>query len=152
MARAVVAMIVLGWRARRHVSARALAAAGMAGVAVLAALVVAGLRARLLDREVLTQSTMSLRYRWEYWQGAWGVISGGATSVMQALQVAVFLVGRRAGQFWRALPEVQAAAGERRDPRSAQPVSRGVGDGRRLGLARPGGGAGLGLWNLLGRG
>ena len=44
------------------------------------ALVAAGLATGRLDREVLTQSTMSMRYRWEYWQGAWGVITGGATN------------------------------------------------------------------------
>ena len=50
-----------------------------AGSGVVTALVLAGLATGRLDREVLTQSTMSLRYRWEYWQGAWGVITGGAT-------------------------------------------------------------------------
>ena len=58
-----------------------------------------GCRARLLDREVLTQSTMSLRYRWEYWQGAWGVITGGATSVWQALSSPFFWWGVGPGNF-----------------------------------------------------
>lgn len=35
---------------------------------------VAALRG-LLDRQVLTESTKSLRYRVEYWRGAWGVIT-----------------------------------------------------------------------------
>ena len=51
-------------------------AAGGVGLAVLAALIAAGFKAGMLDREVLTQSAMSLRYRWEYWQGEWGVIRG----------------------------------------------------------------------------
>ena len=95
----LVGAIVLAWRARRHVSARVLAAAGGVGLAVLAALVVFGLKARQLDREVLTQSTMSLRYRWEYWQGAWGVITGGATSLMQALSSPFFWWGVGPGNF-----------------------------------------------------
>ena len=49
---------------------RVLIAAGVVGLAVLAALAAAGFKAGMLDREVLTQSTMSFRYRWEYWQGA----------------------------------------------------------------------------------
>ena len=138
----LVATIVLAWRARAAGVGAGAGGRGRGGRSPFSRPWSSpGCRARLLDREVLTQSTMSLRYRWEYWQGAWGVISGGATSVMAGLELAVFLVGRRAGQFWRALPEVQAAAVERGDSRPAQPVSRGLGDGRRLGVARPGGGA-----------
>ena len=65
-------------------------------VVVVAMLVVAGLAAGRLDREVLTQSTMSLRYRWEYWQGAWGVITGGAANRVSMRSIAGFLVGSRA--------------------------------------------------------
>jgi O-antigen ligase len=94
-----VAMIFLGWRARRQVGPRALWAAGLAGLGIVAALVIAGLATRQLDREVLTQSMMSLRYRWEYWQGAWGVITGGATGVMSVLSSPVFWSGVGPGNF-----------------------------------------------------
>jgi hypothetical protein len=95
----LAATILLAWRARRFVSAPVLAAAGAVGSALLFALAFAGLRAGLLDRQVLTQSTMSLRYRWEYWQGAWGVISGGATSIMQTLRSPFFWWGVGPGNF-----------------------------------------------------
>ncbi len=80
----VFATITLGWRARGQLSKRMLAAVGGAGLAILAVVVVMGFKSRVLDREILTQSTMSMRYRCEYWQGAWGVITGGATSMVQA--------------------------------------------------------------------
>ena len=72
---------------------------GLASLCVVAGLVVAGLATGRLDREVLTQSTMSLRYRWEYWQGTWGVITGRGTRRAERLERADLLVGRRAGQF-----------------------------------------------------
>jgi hypothetical protein len=50
-----------------------LAAAG--GLLVLGSLVAAGLAMGRLDREVLTEAGKSLRYRQEYWVGAWGVIT-----------------------------------------------------------------------------
>jgi hypothetical protein len=34
---------------------------------------------------VVTESTKSLRYRWEYWQGAWGVIRGGPRTWWQGV-------------------------------------------------------------------
>jgi hypothetical protein len=95
----LVATVVLAWHARRQASVWVQAATGFAGLAVLVALVAAGLKARLLDREVLTQSSLSLRYRWEYWQGAWGVISDGATSVMQALSSPFLWWGVGPGNF-----------------------------------------------------
>ena len=54
--------------------------AGLAGLALVVALAAVGLATGRLDREVLTQSPLSMRYRWEYWQGAWGVITEGATA------------------------------------------------------------------------
>ena len=72
---------------------------GLAGLGVVAGLVVAGLATGRLDREVLTQSAMSLRYRWEYWQGAWGVITGGEPTVMGALSVPTFWWGVGPGNF-----------------------------------------------------
>jgi hypothetical protein len=95
----LVASILLVWRARRQVPARVLWAAGLGGLGVVTALVVAGLATRRLDQEVMTQSAMSLRYRWEYWQGAWGVITGGATTLMSVLSSPIFWAGVGPGNF-----------------------------------------------------
>ena len=73
-----VAVAVLAWQERRKVPARLLLGAGLAGLVLVVALVAVGLATGRLDREVLTQSPLSMRYRWEYWQGAWGVITEGA--------------------------------------------------------------------------
>ena len=148
----LVATIVLAWHARRQVSARVLAASGIAGLAVLAALVAVGLKVRLLDREVLTQSTMSARYRWEYWQGAWGVISDGATSVMQALSSPYFWWGVGPGNFGGPylkykLPQ---SSEEILDPHNLfLEVWATAGVWAFLALAAA---LAWGLWNLLGRG
>ena len=148
----LVALIFLGWRARREVSIRVLAAAVGAGLTVVAALVAVGLKARLLDREVLTQSAMSLRYRWEYWQGAWGVISGGATSLWQAVSSPFFWWGVGPGNF--ASPylkyKLPQSSEEILDPHSLfLEVWATAGFWALLALA---GALGLGLWNLLGQG
>jgi O-antigen ligase len=95
----LVATIVLTWHLGRRVSVRALGATGVGGLAVVGALVAAGLSARLLDRGIFMQAKLSIRYRLEYWQGAWGVISDGATSVMQALSSPFFWWGVGPGNF-----------------------------------------------------
>jgi O-antigen ligase len=95
----VVAMIVLAWLARRQVPRRLFWTAGGAGLILVAAVVLASLATGRLDREVLTQSKMSLRYRWEYWQGAWGVISHGANSMQGALSSPTFWLGVGPGNF-----------------------------------------------------
>ena len=38
-------------------------------------------------------------YRWQYWQGAWGVITGGATGVWQAVSSPFFWWGVGPGNF-----------------------------------------------------
>jgi hypothetical protein len=60
---------------------------------------IAGFATGRLDREVLTQSNMSMRYRWEYWQGAWGVITEGASSLGKALGASNFWAGVGPGNF-----------------------------------------------------
>jgi O-antigen ligase/tetratricopeptide (TPR) repeat protein len=70
-----VALLVLAWRARRGVSARALALSGIGLAAVLGVLIVGGLATKQLDPEVITQSSKSLRFRREYWVATWGVIT-----------------------------------------------------------------------------
>jgi O-Antigen ligase len=74
----MVAVAVLAWQEGRKVPARLLLGASLAGLVLVVALVAVGLATGRLDREVLTQSSLSMRYRWEYWQGAWGVITEGA--------------------------------------------------------------------------
>jgi O-Antigen ligase len=93
------ALVVLAWHARRHVSARRIVAAGLILVGILSGVAVVGFRIGLLDREILTQAKMSMGYRWEYWQGAWGVITGGATGVWQAVSSPFFWWGVGPGNF-----------------------------------------------------
>ncbi|MBV8554118.1 MAG: O-antigen ligase family protein [Planctomycetaceae bacterium] len=76
-----VALAVLAWRERRRVRPRALLLTSLGGMVVVAALVVGGVATGRLDRLVLTESTKSLRYRWEYWVGAWRVITGGPRTI-----------------------------------------------------------------------
>jgi hypothetical protein len=95
----VLGVAVLAWHARRQAPLRLLLGAGLAGVALVVALVAAGLATGRLDREVLTQSSLSMRYRWEYWQGAWGVITEGARTPGQALSASTFWSGVGPGNF-----------------------------------------------------
>jgi O-antigen ligase len=70
-----VGLAVLAWRERRRVPGRVLALGALGVVAALAVLAAVAIFGGGLDRKVLTESTKSLRYRWEYWTGAVGVIS-----------------------------------------------------------------------------
>jgi hypothetical protein len=70
-----VGLAALAWCEGRRVAKRTLFLAVLAGFLLIAALVAAGLATGQLDRWVLTESTKSLRYRWEYWVGAWRVIT-----------------------------------------------------------------------------
>lgn len=92
-----LAVAVLAWQERRKVPARLLLGAGLSGLALVVALVAVGLATGRLDREVLTQSSLSMRYRWEYWQGAWGVITEGAQG--QAAGASTFWSGVGPGNF-----------------------------------------------------
>ena len=95
----VVALAVLAWRSRGHVPPRLLYGFGLGVAVMIVALAAAGLATGRLDREVVTQSPMSLRYRWEYWQGAWGVITDGASTLRQALSATPFWAGVGPGNF-----------------------------------------------------
>jgi hypothetical protein len=90
---------LLAWRARRQVPARLLVRLGLEGLCVVTALVIIGFATRRLDRGVMTQSAKSLGYRWEYWQGAWGVITGGKRSVTGAWDASTFWWGVGPGNF-----------------------------------------------------
>jgi O-antigen ligase len=70
-----LALLVLAWRARGSVPPKVLAVSVGGLAAILGALVVGGVATKQLDLLVITESPKSLRYRWEYWVGAWGVIT-----------------------------------------------------------------------------
>ena len=74
----VALLVALQGKALR---ARTWLVAAVLVVAALTALVLAGLATRQLDRLVLTESFKSLRYRWEYWVGAWRILWDGSTWV-----------------------------------------------------------------------
>jgi O-Antigen ligase len=94
-----VGLIVWAWQSRRLVPPRLLWATGAAGFVVVTALVLASLASGRLDREVLTQSSKSARYRWEYWQATWGVISNGTNSLKATLSSPTFWFGVGPGNF-----------------------------------------------------
>ena len=66
---------VLAWRARGRLPGRTIAVVGVGGIALVGLFVGAGVASGRLDREVVTQATLSFRYRLEYWRGAWGVLT-----------------------------------------------------------------------------
>ncbi|AGA25694.1 O-antigen ligase family protein [Singulisphaera acidiphila] len=70
-----VGLLALAWCERRRASKKTLLLVALGGLVVIGGLVSAGLATGKLDRQVLTQSPMSLRYRREYWVGAWRVIT-----------------------------------------------------------------------------
>jgi hypothetical protein len=141
---------VLAWQAHGQVPIRQLVSVGIAGLTVTVALVAAGLATGRLDREVLTQSTLSMRYRWEYWQGAWGVITEGAPTLGRALEAPTFWAGVGPGNFSvhylrYKLPQ---SSEEIQDPHNLfLEVWATAGFWALLALLAA---LGLGLWNLLG--
>jgi O-antigen ligase len=74
-----VGVAVLAWRYRARFTAKTFIVALLVLGALFAGIVVAGVAARQFDIQVVTESTKSLRYRWEYWHGAWGVITERAS-------------------------------------------------------------------------
>jgi O-antigen ligase len=95
----VIAALLIAWQARGRVPRRLLWAVALAGIVIVSALIAGGLATGRLDREVLTQSGKSFRYRLEFWQGALGVITSGATSVVAAFKSPVFWFGVGPGNF-----------------------------------------------------
>ena len=73
----IVALLVWGHRQRGRVSGRGIALAALGGIALAAVMVAAAAWAGQLDLQVLTESSKSLRYRLEYWRGAWGILTDG---------------------------------------------------------------------------
>jgi hypothetical protein len=95
----LVGVGILAWQLRRRVPRRLLWTAGAGGLVVVAALVAGGLATGRLDVQVLTQSSMSLRYRWEYWRATWAMIAGGAPNPWRATKSPVFWSGVGPGNF-----------------------------------------------------
>ena len=69
-----VGLLVVAWGLRGRIRSRTLALSGLGLAVVLFGLGGAMFASGWLDREVLTQSTLSLRYRLEYWQGTWNLL------------------------------------------------------------------------------
>ena len=161
-----LAVLVLAWRARRALPPRVLAVAGLGLVVTLGGLVVGGLATKQLDVEVLTQSTKSLKYRWEYWVGAWGVITDAPApfastglSPMPGFETARIAASDRRNTFWSGLGpanfagpylrhKLPEASEEVKDPHNMVLevwVTAGVFAVIALGLALA-----IGLWEILG--
>jgi len=136
-----VAVAVLAWGERRRVRARTLAVVAAGAVLVVGGLTAAGLAAGRLDRQVLSESGKSLRYRREYWVGAWRVITQTP---------GVFWRGLGPGNFQApyVLHKLPEASEEVADPHNiVLEVWSTAGLWAVLALA---GATGLGLWSILG--
>jgi hypothetical protein len=110
---------VLAWQARRRgAPLRVLLLSGLAGLVVVVGLVTAALATGRLDRHVLAQARRSMRYRWEYWQGAWGVITGGARDLRDIVSSPFLWSGVGPGSFGGPylLHKLPAASEEILDP------------------------------------
>ncbi len=95
----MVGIAILAWEARKRASRRLRIAAGTGGLAIVLAIVAIGWTTGRLDRQVLTQSTLSMRYRWEYWQATWSVITEGVSNPWRAVQTSAFWSGIGPGNF-----------------------------------------------------
>jgi len=95
----VIGMGVLAFHERRRVPLRLLLRVGLAAAVVVVGLVAGAWATGRLDREVLTQSMMSARYRWEYWQGTWGVLTDGAFGIKGIWNAPTFWSGVGPGNF-----------------------------------------------------
>jgi hypothetical protein len=141
---------VLYWHTRHLVPRRLLIGTVLAGISIILVLGAASFASGRLDREVLTQSKLSMRYRWEYWQGAWGVISEGASTLENVLGTSTLWNGVGPGNFGihyvrYKLPE---ASEEIQDPHNLfLEVWATAGFWAFLSLVAA---LVLGLWNLLG--
>ena len=145
----LIAALILAWRSRRLVPRRALLALAAGAVIVVGGLTTAGLATGRLDREVLTQSGLSMRYRLEYWRGAWGVITEGAPTFSSALRSGAFWGGVGPGNFGPRylLYKLPEASEEIQDPHNMPlEVWATAGVWALLALSTA---LGLGLWLLL---
>jgi hypothetical protein len=65
---------ILFWPWLRRTGRRGVITAAATIILLIGTVIALGVATRQLDLQVLSESTKSLGYRWEYWQGAWGVI------------------------------------------------------------------------------
>ena len=72
----LLGLVILAWTNRSVVSRRWLIGAGVGLGLLLAGLVGIGVASRQLDIQILSEAKKSLGYRWEYWVGTWGIITG----------------------------------------------------------------------------
>lgn len=104
-----VGLIPVGVRLARKTSKRFLLVAGPAFAAAVAALAIAGAVTGKLDKQVLLESTKSLRYRFEYWTGAWRLIKESSGN---------FWLGYGPGNFGKGylLHKLETASEDVKDP------------------------------------
>jgi hypothetical protein len=95
----LVGVAILAWASRRLVSRRQLVVAGISAAGLVALAVLLSLKTGRLDKLVLTESSKSMGYRWEYWQGTWRMITSGARDLRLAWKAPVFQWGTGPGNF-----------------------------------------------------
>lgn len=140
----------LAWQARRFVPRRTLLVSGLTLLLVVALVVAAGLAAGRLDREVLTQSALSLRYRLEYWKATWAMISEAAPSIAEVWKKPTFWRGVGPGNFGHhyLLHKLPESSEEIQDPHNlVLEVWATAGIGAAFALIAA---LALAFWNLLG--
>ena len=72
----LLGLVILAWANRSVVPRRWLIGVGVGLGLLLTALVGVGVASRQLDIQILSEAKKSLGYRWEYWVGTWGIITG----------------------------------------------------------------------------
>ncbi len=142
----LIGCLLVLWQERGRLRPRLLVGSGLAGLAVIVALGTAAWAAGRLDREVLTQSTLSMRYRWEYWQGTWKML----TAASPGADSGTFWTGVGPGNFafHYLLHKLPQSSEEIQDPHDLfLDVWATAGFWALLALLAA---LGLALWNLLG--
>ncbi|WP_435019239.1 O-antigen ligase family protein [Tundrisphaera sp. TA3] len=102
----MVAILVLAWRSRAVVSRKVLIGSALGLAVVAGGLIAGGVATGQLDRQVLTESPKSLRYRLEYWASTWDLITdarprfgtSGAGAILPGGEESV--PSRRAATYW----------------------------------------------------
>jgi hypothetical protein len=94
-----VGVAIVIWAMRRQVSRRLAFVAGISALGLVALAVAISVKTGRLDPLVLTQSSKSMRYRWEYWQGTWHMITSGTGDLARSWNRAVFQRGVGPGNF-----------------------------------------------------
>jgi hypothetical protein len=161
-----VALLVLAWRARGAVPAKVLVGTGIGLAVLVGGLIAAGVATKQLDIQVVTEAPKSLRYRLEYWAGAWGVITGApspyASTGLESMSLGTEQPdesAEKSGTFWRgvgpanfAMPylrhKLPQASEEIKDPHNmVMEVWATSGVFAMLALLAA---LGIGLWEMLG--